>query len=747
MLVRATEDTILPAAEPACGLPIAPPLNRSPMAPTAPEFGAPGSKARLVSAAAAGGPWQRVASLRRSLLFGLVLAQTAGAAYFMAGALPYHGRQPLEAALLAVFTLLFAWVSAGFWTALLGAWVLVRGDDRYAISRSAAGTGPLEAKARTAIVMPICNESVARVFAGLRATYRSLQRTGELARFDFFVLSDSSDPDTRVAETKAWLDACRELGAFGRLFYRWRRVRIKKKAGNVGDFCRRWGRGYRYMVVLDADSVMSGDCLVALVRLMEANPDAGIIQTAPRAAGRQTLYARMQQFAGRLYGPLFVAGMHFWELGEAHYWGHNAIIRVAPFMQHCALGRLPGRGALSGEILSHDFVEAALMRRGGWSVWLAYDLPGTYEEMPPNLVDELKRDRRWCLGNLINCRFLVAPGLHPAHRAVFMTGIMAYVSAPLWFLFLLLCTALVAVRTLIPPTYFVQPRQLFPLWPQWHLDWAIGLLSATALLLFLPKVLAVAIAFAREPQRYGGRLALCAGALLETLLSALLAPIRMLFHTQFVLGALTRLSAHWRSPPREDAETTWHEAVHRHGWQTLLGVLWAASVHALDPQFLWWLIPVVGALLLSIPVSVLTSRIALGRQLRKAGVFLTPEESAPPPELGEVEAAANRPIRHPGFADAVLDPVVNTLMRATQPRRPRAGRSVEAARRLVQRAVLEGPATLGAGERMALLSDPLALARLHEEVNASPGARDAWHRPPGEAYRPYARISWRWKTT
>src|SRR3989449_6677639 len=194
------------------------------------------------------------------------------------------------------------------------------------------------------------------------------------------------------------------------------------------------------MLVLDADSVMSGECLSTLVRLMEANPGAGIIQTAPRAAGRDTMYARVQQFANRVYGPLFTAGLHFWQLGESHYWGHNAIIRVAPFMRYCALRRLPGRGSLSGEILSHDFVEAALMRRAGWAVWMAYDLPGSYEEVPPNLLDELKRDRRWCYGNLINFRLFPQSSFHPVHRAVFISGVFAYVSAPLWLLFLILST-------------------------------------------------------------------------------------------------------------------------------------------------------------------------------------------------------------------------------------------------------------------------------------------------------------------
>ncbi|HET9764340.1 MAG TPA: glucans biosynthesis glucosyltransferase MdoH, partial [Casimicrobiaceae bacterium] len=353
-----------------------------------------------------GSRWRKRATHRRLVLLVLIVAQTVIATDFMAQVLPYHGRQPVEIAILALFAVLFAWISAGFWTALAGFWLLARSYDRYAISHRMAGSTPasIADDARTAIVMPICNEDVPRVFAGLRATYESLAQTGALDRFDFFVLSDTANADTRVAELDAWLTLARAVDGFDRIFYRWRQHRIKRKSGNIADFCRRWGRKYRYMVVLDADSVMSGECLTSLVRIAEANPDAGIIQTAPRAAGRDTLYARVQQFATAVYGPLFTAGLHFWQFGESHYWGHNAIIRVAPFIRHCALGRLPGRGALSGEILSHDFVEAALMRRAGWAVWIAYDLPGSYEEMPPNLIDELARDRRWCQGNLMNFR-------------------------------------------------------------------------------------------------------------------------------------------------------------------------------------------------------------------------------------------------------------------------------------------------------------------------------------------------------
>jgi len=432
------------AGEAGWALPTAPPIRRTPMAPTRWPVsilrrlvrvarGRPASPAgSATTEIPESGGVGRTATIRRTTFVVLALAQAIAFAYFMTtSVLPYHGQQPLELALLTLFTILFAWISLGFWTALSGFVLLCVGGDRHAISRSASPSGPIAPEARTAIVMPIRNEHVARVFAGVRATYESLAATGHQERFDFFVLSDSNEPGTLVAERLAWLDLCQSVGGFGRIFYRWRRHRIKRKSGNVADFCRRWGSQYRYMVVMDADSIMSGDCLAKLVRLMEANPGAGIIQTAPRAAGRDSLYARTQQFATRVYGPLFTAGLHFWQLGESYYWGHNAIIRIAPFMRHCALGRLPGRGPLSGEILSHDFVEAALMRRAGWKVWMAYDLDGSYEEMPPNVIDELKRDRRWCQGNLINSRLFLLEGMNPAHRAVFMTGVMAYVSAPL----------------------------------------------------------------------------------------------------------------------------------------------------------------------------------------------------------------------------------------------------------------------------------------------------------------------------
>ena len=674
--------------------------------------------------------WRATGHFRRSVLLVLVFVQTIIATWYMKGVLPYQGGQWLEIAILMLFALLFCWVSSGFWTALMGFLQLLMGRDRFSISASTTGDEPIAPEARTAIVMPICNEDVARVFAGLRATYESVQRSGNLEHFDFFVLSDSYNADTCVAEQRAWVELCRTVGGFGKIFYRRRRRRVKRKSGNIDDFCRRWGSSYRYMVVLDADSVMSGECLTRLVQLMEANPEAGIIQTAPKASGMDSLYARIQQFATRVYGPLFTAGLHYWQLGESHYWGHNAIIRLAPFIKHCALAPLPGKGSFAGAILSHDFVEAALMRRAGWGVWIAYDLPGSYEELPPNLLDELKRDQRWCHGNLMNFRLFLIEGMHPVHRAVFLTGVMSYLSAPLWFLFLVLSTALLGVHTLMEPQYFVEPRQLFPIWPQWHPGKAIALFSTTALLLFLPKILSVVLIWAKGPKLYGGAGKLGASMLLEVLFSMLLAPVRMLFHTRFIAAAFMGWKVQWNSPSRGNNETGWVEAIRTHGLQTLLGLAWGAGVAWLDPNFLWWMSPILVSLLLSIPVSVLSSRVRLGQKAFRSRLFRIPEETQPPIELRCTDRynEENQAVRYPGFLDAVAHPTVNALACAMATSRHRKSAVIDVERdKGVAMAVDKGPAGLQAAQRLKLLDDPVVLARLHQAVWRDDLARSAWH--------------------
>lgn len=568
-------------------------------------------------------PWQD-AAVRRRLVFALItLVSTGVASWLFAQAQPDYGNDWLEWGQIALFAILSTWVVTGFATALMGFWVTLFGDD-YTLSARKVKHHGVAPSARTAIIMPICNEDVATVFAGLRATCESVAATGHAPVFDVFVLSDSNRPEIIAAERAAWEELRTALAAHPEqpqieVYYRLRARRTQRKAGNVADFCRRWGRDYRYMVVLDADSVMSGDCIVSMVKLMEAHPRAGIIQTASQAVGHATLHARSQQFASRMTGRLFTLGMQFWQLGESHYWGHNAILRVEPFMQHCGLAAIPGKGGLAGHILSHDFVEAALMRRAGWHVWLVSDLVGSYEQQPPDLLSELQRDRRWCQGNLQNARLMAEPGLHRVHRAMFAIGAMSYLSAPLWLAFLTFGTALWISGAAIAPDWHAVPAELRSLWA-----WTLAML-------FMPRVLGLAAVFLRRKQHeFGGTGALLRSTLVETVLAVLQAPVRMLAHSFFVLVALTGWKLEWKSPPREAAGLTWSDAAARLAPMTGIIVLHGAGVAAIQLGALVWLAPVALPLLLAVPLAVLTSHVALGDWARSQGLLLIPEEARSP---------------------------------------------------------------------------------------------------------------------
>ena len=566
--------------------------------------------------------WEAAARTRRRALLALIAVATAIAATVLAHSQPTYEHPLLQGVQIALFALLFAWVAAGCFTALMGFMVLLRGD-RHALSAAGAGNAPIPDDVRTALIMPICNEDVATVFAGLRATAESLARGQALGSFDIFVLSDSSDPAVVAEEQRAWAALRDTIGDQGRIHYRVRKVRTKRKAGNVADFCRRWGANYTYMVVMDADSVMSGDCLQTLVRLMEKHPTAGILQTAPQAVGHATLHARAQQFAARVTGSLFTVGMQFWQLGEAHYFGHNAIIRVAPFMDHCALAPLKGDGALAGDILSHDFVEAALMRRAGYHVWLVPDLVGSYEQQPPHLLAELQRDRRWCQGNLQNARLIAEPGLHAVHRGMLATGAMAYVSAPLWLAYVVLGAGL----------WLVGGNVLFT--PDGSL--AIGvptLWAGTLTMLVLPRFLGVLAVFLRgETHRFGGRVRLVQSAVLEFGLAMLLAPLRMVAHTLFVVGAVTGWKLEWKSPPREADDVSWQEATQRFAPVSLVVAGIAAALSLAGSSALLWMIPVGLPLVLAVPFTVWTGSTRLGERVRRARLLLVPEESSSPTVL------------------------------------------------------------------------------------------------------------------
>jgi membrane glycosyltransferase len=575
---------------------------------------------------------------RRLLFFGLTLTSSVLASLLMLDILRANSLTVLEAMSLVLFFGLFTWIAGAFWTAIAGFIIRLNGGD--SLVMQAHDADGLAIHSRIALVMPVYNEDPQRTTAGLDAIWGSLAKQAESAAFDLFILSDTRKSDIAVAEEHAWRGLVAKHGGQGRIFYRRRAQNTARKSGNIADFVRNWGAAYSHMIVLDADSVMSGKALVTLARLMDANPDVGIIQTAPLPVGRDTLFARMVQFGARLNGPMLSSGLAFWQLGSANYWGHNAIIRLQAFAAHCDLPRLPGSAPLGGEILSHDFVEAAFMRRAGYKVWLVPDLMGSWEEVPSNIIDFAARDRRWAQGNLQHMKVLIMPQLYWLNRLHMITGILSYATSPMWFAVLVLSSIITCQEAIQGYQYFESgTHTLFPVWPEYRDGEIAALLLATIVVLLLPKALGATLALINGARRraFGGGPRLLLSLLLEQIFSMLLAPPMMVFHTTFVLTTLAGKPVTWNAQDRGDRGVTFGDALARHRWQILLGIVWGIVILMFAPRFIWWMMPVLAGLLLSAFLTMVSSRADVGIWLRRHRLLLTPEESAPPPELAAMQ--------------------------------------------------------------------------------------------------------------
>ncbi len=579
------------------------------------------------------------AALRRTLFFGLTSLSAAGATVLMADALKVNGLSAAELLGLTLFFCLFAWIAGALWTAIAGFIVRLVGEDRGGIDlRPLAGH---RLSTRTAIVMPIYNEDTARVGAGLEAIWSSLAREPDAAAFDLFILSDSTNEKIALEEEALWQRLKAREATAERIRYRRRIERKGHKAGNIADFIERWGAEYDFMLVLDADSIMSGSALVTLARVMETHPHIGILQSLPLPAAQETLFGRIIQFGARLQSPMLSSGLAYWQLGESNYWGHNAILRVKPFAEHCELPRLPGKPPLGGEILSHDFVEAALMRRAGFEVRVLPELEGSWEEVPANILDYAARDRRWAQGNLQHLRMLGFPRLHILSRVHLLTGIMSYVSSPMWLALLLLSSLLSIIESARMPQYFLPGfATMFPRWPQFRTDETARLIILTVIVLVLPKVCGAILAMrdARTRREFGGARRLTWSLLLEQGFSVLLAPSMMLFHATFVAQILLGKGVTWGAQARGERGVTFAEAFARQKWQLIIGLVWGAVIWRMAPLFFWWLTPVLVGLVLGIPLTVWSGRASGGYWTRRHGLFLVPEETCPPPELAALES-------------------------------------------------------------------------------------------------------------
>ena len=540
---------------------------------------------------------------KRLLLLLITAVLSLAAASEVKRAFASDGVDGFEALLLVCFVPLFSWVAFGFVTSCIGFVKLITGGHP-GFTSIPVPAQPLAR--RTAVLMPVCNESVEEVFARVAAMTRSIAAAGAARAFDFFVLSDS-DPRHGEAEEAAW----RLLAAHSpvRLYYRRRERNIARKPGNIAEWVRRFGAAYENMLVLDADSLMSGTAMAGMAAVMEQRPSVGLLQTVPKITHARTLFQRWMRFANEAYGPIASAGLLWWSGSEANFWGHNAIIRTRAFAESCGLPELPGKPPFGGHIQSHDMVESALLRRRGWAVHMIM-VAGSYEEFPPGIIDYAIRDRRWMQGNIQHLRLLGASGLSAASRSHLLLGASAYLTSPGWLLLLLSWVAKVEASAAW------QPGSGMP----------FDVLGLTLVLLFGPKAMGLAWILADRQRRagFGGARRAALSVLVECALSVLLAPVVMVTQTRALGGILLGMPSGWATQTRNAYRIPIRSLLPMLREHLALGLLFA-GVGLLNLPLALWLAPLTAGLLLSPWLISLTAREDLGARAARAGLFAVPD--------------------------------------------------------------------------------------------------------------------------
>src|SRR4051812_7671757 len=657
---------------------------------------------------------------RRVFVFGLTAALTLFAAYELYLVLAVGGLTVLEAVILVLFVILFAWIALSISSTLGGVVALMTGEIK---PLELDADSPLPQLAtRTALLLPTYNEEPHRVFSRVQAVTESVVATGALSAFDVFILSDTTDPDTFIAEEAAVFLLRARLES-PRIFYRHRPKNEAKKAGNIAEWVQRFGGHYEQMVILDADSLMTGGTLVRLAAAMERNPGIGLIQTFPVMVNAVTVFARVQQFAGRLYGPLIAYGLSWWHGADGNYWGHNAVIRTRAFAACAGLPVLEGPRPIGGHILSHDFVEAALMRRGGWAGHMAPPPRGSFEEAPPPPPRYSAPRRRWCQGNLQHAGVITARGLHWATRLHLATGIGSYVAAPLWLFFLFTGIMISLQAQFIRPEYFPKTFTLYPQWPAQDPVRAAYVFAGTMSLLLAPKLIGyLTMLFDTETRRgFGGAIRAFFSMLAEVLISGLVAPIMMLIQSASVTGILMGRDGGWNAQRRDDGSLPLRDVMRRYIRHTAFGIALAIAAYEVSFSLFAWMTPVIVGLILAIPLVQWSASARIGCRLRRWKILLTPEESRPPDVLTRANAlVAEFPAGETaGWTRLFTDPALLAAHRALLPKAPpRKPGEVDVAL-VVALAKLEDAATLSQAaamltrqETMALLCDARGLDRL-----------------------------------
>jgi membrane glycosyltransferase len=564
---------------------------------------------------------QLSALTRQVIYFSLVGLTMAGMIWLAVVALSPGGFSLVDLVLVGLFTVTLPWYVIAFWNATIGLIIMRLARDPVAAVTPVAGRvrGDEPITASTAIALCIRNEQTDDVIRHLEPLMEGIAARGVGERFHVYVLSDTDNPATAASEDRAFAALAGKWAGRLAVTYRRRTENTGYKAGNVRDFCERWGKNHEFAVMLDADSVMSADAVLRLVRIMQIDPRIGIVQSLVIGMPSAGAFARIFQFGMRLGMRSYTLGAAWWQDDCGPYWGHNAILRIAPFVQHCDLPRLADGSLVGGHVMSHDQVEAVLMRRAGFEVRMVADEGSSFESNPPTLVEFIRRDLRWCQGNMQYWHFLRMPGLKPMSRYQLAFAMLMFIGSPAWIAMLMIG----AVMAAIAPAEFMR------------FDAGIALAIAVWSAWFAPNI-ATAVDVLSNPalrRQFGGGLRFLASFLLTIVFVMLLSPMQWASHTIFLASLLFGRTVGWGAQSRSDHTVPWSYAVRQFWPQTLLGLAPVALLAAMAPAAIPYALLIAGGPLLSIPLAVITAEPAVGRALIALGIDRLPEETAPPPEL------------------------------------------------------------------------------------------------------------------
>jgi len=580
---------------------------------------------------------------RRLIFLGLVTTTCLALIAWMSRLLGADGLDIADGLMLALYAGTLPWVVIGLWNAVIGVALIHLRRDWLASVLPLKGLDDARSAvtARTAIVMPVFNEDPARVFRHLRVVEGALAATGQDAAFDLFLLSDTTDPEIAAEEERRFA-AWRAVSARpDRLHYRRRLDNARQKVGNLEDFCERWGDRFEHMIVLDADSLMSGPAILRLVRLMQHNPTVGILQTLVVGLPAQSGFARIFQFGMRHGMRAYTTGSAWWQGDSGPYWGHNAIVRLDAFRAHCRLPRLAGEAPLGGEILSHDQVEAAMMRAAGYEVRVLPEEGGSFEENPPSLLDFIKRDLRWCQGNMQYLQLLDWPIWRPLGRVQLALAILMYASAPMWLAFIALGLSRLVASGVDPASGLAFSAAL---WSAVQWNEGVALFATMITLTFAPKIMGVVdiLLSTAKRRRYGGGGRVLAGSLVELVFGMFIAPVMAVAQSIFIAGLFLGKRITWNAQMRDPREVRWGQAAMTLWPQTLIGFVMVGGLAQYAPSMLPWSAPLFLAWILAVPFAVASASPALGRVLQRWRFCAIPEEYDTPAEIAAAQAPDDR---------------------------------------------------------------------------------------------------------